>query len=113
MTLLPLVGCVLFALGISNGVLSTDRLEEYAQNAKFARKSCGPTAVWYCMRQLGMDVKRADLCRDADLGPSGANLQTLLELCRSRGLNGTAIACDPIDVETLPIPSIIVVDKTH
>jgi ABC-type bacteriocin/lantibiotic exporter with double-glycine peptidase domain len=97
----------------AGGGLQTDHLEEYADQVEHNRKSCGPTALWYCFRQFGLDVVRADLCREASIGVSGTNLETLLKLCRDRGIYARAITCPTTNLDTLPVPSILVVDQTH
>ena len=93
--------------------LTTDRIDDYAQQVKQQRKDCGPTAVWFVLRHQGIDADREALCQEADIGKDGTSLQKLVELCEAHHLEPTAIQSEAKDVSTLPIPSIIVVDKTH
>lgn len=93
--------------------LSTDRFDEYVLRVQSQRKACGPTAVWYCLRQQGVPADRAELCREAVLGPDGVSLQSLLDVCATSGVRAAAILCESRDVRTLPVPSIVVVDQSH
>ncbi len=93
--------------------LSTDHLDEYVQYVQTQRKACGPTSVWFCLRKLGLPADRAELCREAGLGPDGTSLQSLLHLCAARGLRPDAVNCAAKDIRVLPVPSIAVVDQSH
>lgn len=103
----------LVLLSAQGSGLSTANLDAYVRHVIVARKNCGPTAVWYCMKQLKIDASHADLCREAGIGADGTSLQSLIDLCGARGLKARGIVCAPPNVDLLPVPSIIVVDGTH
>ena len=111
MNSLPIVAVLL--LPTAAPALSTDRLDEYVAQIQKARKSCGPTAVWYCLRRFGCDERRDELCRQADTNSAGTSLQSLLDLCRARGVNARVIQGVPANLESLPAPSILIVDERH
>lgn len=95
------------------GGLSTDDLEEYIRNVERSRLNCGPTCVWYCLRMFGHTADRGELCREADIGPTGTSLQKLVELCGRRGVSAKTITTPPNTLHTLAVPSILVVDRGH
>jgi hypothetical protein len=97
----------------SNAGLPSDRLEAYAEQVQINRKSCGPTALWYCLRQFGIEVDRQSLCREADLQPDGTALESLLRVSNNCGLQAQGIVSDAKNLDILPVPSIIIVDKSH
>lgn len=93
--------------------VSTEAIDAYADRVSKARKACGPTAVWYCLRRLGHETRLADLWEQAQVGPDGVSLQKLLDLLRSRGVSARALVGDRHRLEDVPVPAIVVVDQTH
>lgn len=101
------------AVGGPPAGLSTDDLDEYARKVVRSRLNCGPTCVWYCLRMLGYPADRSELCREADIGPTGTSLRKLVELCGRRGVSAKTITTPPNTLPTLAVPSILVVDGGH
>jgi prepilin-type processing-associated H-X9-DG protein len=107
------VSALLLAGSIGTGPVSTDDLDRYAAAVKATRKSCGPIAIYHCMRRLGYPVDLADVVTKSGLGPDGANVQRLLEVMRSQGVPARAAVGDPTDYKSLPVPSILIIDSRH
>ncbi len=97
----------------SLGEVSTENIDSYVDMVVKARKACGPTSVWYCLRQLGHRVQLVDLWRESKIEADGTNLQDLLNLLHAHGVSAQAIASDPPSLKNLPVPSILVVDDAH
>lgn len=93
--------------------LTTDRLDAYADQVEINRMSCGPTALWYCFRQFGLDVDRWRLCGETGVGSEGTSLESLLRASAAHGLDAHGITSPTKDLHSLPVPSIIVVGRNH
>ena len=106
--------CLLLTTSMTPGNgLPSDRLEAYADRVELNRKSCGPTSLWYCLRQFGLDADRQRLCDETGGGPDGTSLEALVRTGTAHGLNARAVVSTTKDIDSLPVPSIIVVERSH
>jgi hypothetical protein len=95
------------------GAVSSDDIDAYIGQVLKARKSCGPTSVWYCLRRLGHPVKLQEIWREASIEADGVRVGDLLGLFQSRGITAQALRGDPSRLETLPTLAILIIDDQH
>ncbi len=93
--------------------VSTENIDSYVNMVVRARKACGPTSVWYCLRRLGHDAQLTALWQEAKIEADGTSLQNLLDLLHAHGVSAQAVAGDPSKLADLPAPAILVVDDAH
>lgn len=98
---------------LMSATVTTDQLDSRIQEAEQARKSCGPRAVWYCLRRFGIEVPFATVCRDADLDADGSSLRALLNTFQQHGVPAEAVVGSPDRLGELPVPSVLVIDDSH
>lgn len=99
--------------GGPDSAISSENLDVYKVSVQRARKSCGPVALWYCLKSLGHDVAVQDVVDRTDVGEEGTSLSNLLEVSASFGLPGRAVHGDRAHLTALPTPAILIVDSTH
>lgn len=109
----PLVLSLCLGIDPSVDSISSDDLDHYAAKVVKARKDCGPVAVWYCLRRLGQAVPPEDVMRRADLREDGTSLRSLLQLASSFGHEAQALEVDCDSLESLPVPTILVIGRRH
>lgn len=93
--------------------LSTEDLDAYLNKVRAARKACGPTAAWYCLRRLGHDVTLEAIREQCPPDENGVSLQLLLELLHSHGVPAQALYSGSRPVDALPVPCILVIKSSH
>lgn len=95
--------------------ISSAELDRYIAQVEVVRKSCGPRAIWFCLRKLGKNVDWESV-RDKTDGifkADGFSLKDLLDLLRQFDAEGMAISGKPENLTLLPSPAIIVVSAKH
>ncbi len=100
-------------MAIEDGSLSSEELDNRVTAIVSARRRCGPTAVWYCLRRLGRDVRVQEVFDRVAVGSEGVSAQALLDLCSSFGAPAKGVFGSRQNIESLPIPSILIIDSRH
>lgn len=109
LTLTVLVSAVLLAADAGGGI-STAELDQYFALLRKRRVACGPVSAWYCLRRYGYNVPLERVMQQAPITDKGVSLEALLECIQSLepSLKPKAVTGDPRNLETLPVPSILV-----
>jgi len=108
MSPLLLAGVLLASAGVP-----TDRLDDVLRRERAARKACGPRAVWHCLRRLGVAASFDAVCDEVGLDEQGSTVDRLVEAFRRRGLPAQVVEGPTSRLHELPVPSILVVNKSH
>jgi predicted double-glycine peptidase len=75
---------------------------------------CGPTALADLLELSGLPARSADSLRLlAAAGPVGTSLGDLQAAAARAGLQLISVRWDPSDLELLPLPSLVWVDRSH
>jgi ABC-type bacteriocin/lantibiotic exporter with double-glycine peptidase domain len=108
----PSLVLALSLLAGASGV-DTEDLERFDAAWRKSRKACGPIALSYCLGRFGKRVPPSDIAEEADLGADGVLASRLLELSGKHGLQAQALVGNPNNYESLPTPSILILDSRH
>lgn len=95
------------------GAVSTDEIDAYINQVLKARNACGPTSVWYVLRRMGYPVNLAEIWGEASIEDKGVRVSDLLALFQAHGVSATALHGERARLDTLPIPSILIIDDQH
>ncbi len=106
----------LSALALAPGAgepIASEQVVAAADYLARRNKSCGPISAYYCLRRLGRPVNYAELSSGVALEEDGVSLGEVHRLLTAAGARAEVIRAEPDALESLPAPSILVLQSRH
>ncbi len=104
---------ICYACGSGIEPVTSDTVDAYIQRVIQARRACGPTCVWYCLRRFEQKADLRELWDQASIEKEQTSLQDVLKLLESRGQTGIALKFDPAHLDRVPVPAILLANESH